>query len=73
MTYFKPFKVTFRKERDYTMAKNNYLEPYKTTLATRVDKALQQSLKNENIKSRFRVFGIRPLNHVAMVENFGPK
>ncbi len=55
------------------MVKNNYLEPYKTTLATRVDKALQQSLKNENINSRFRVSGIRPLNHVAMVGNFGPK
>jgi hypothetical protein len=40
------------------MAKNNYLELNKTTLATWVEKALQQFLKNENIKSRFRVFGI---------------
>jgi nitrate reductase NapE component len=54
------------------MAKNNYFEPNKTTLATWMDKTLQQSLKNENIKSRFRVFGILPLNHVAMVGKFGP-
>jgi hypothetical protein len=35
------------------MVKNKYLEPNKSTLATWVDKALQQSLKKENIKSRF--------------------
>jgi hypothetical protein len=29
-------------------------------------------LKKENIKSRFRVFGILPLNHAAMVGKFGP-
>jgi hypothetical protein len=52
------------------MAKNNYFEPNKTTLTTWVDKTLQQSLKNENIKSRFRVFKILPLNHVAMVGKF---
>jgi hypothetical protein len=37
-----------------------------------VDKALQQSLKKENIKSRFRVSKILPLNHAAMVGKFGP-
>jgi hypothetical protein len=37
-----------------------------------VDKALQQSLQKENIKSRFKVFGIWPLNLIAMVGNFGP-
>jgi hypothetical protein len=52
--------------------KNNFLELDKTTLATWVDKALQQSLKNENIKSRFRVFGISPLSHVVVVGKFGP-
>jgi hypothetical protein len=54
------------------MAKNNYFEPNKTTLTTWVDKTLQQSLKNENIKSRFRVFKILSLNHVAMVGKFSP-
>jgi nitrate reductase NapE component len=72
VTCFKPFKATFRKERDSTMVKNNYLEPNKTTLATWVDKASQQSLDNENIKSRFKVFGIWPLNCVAMVGKFSP-
>jgi hypothetical protein len=32
------------------MAKNNYLEPNKVTLVAWVDKALEQSLKKENIK-----------------------
>jgi len=58
VTYFKPFKITFRKKKNFTMAKNNYLEPNKVTLATWVDKALQQSLKKKNIKLRFKVYGI---------------
>jgi hypothetical protein len=53
VTCFKPFKTTFTKEGDYAMVKNNYLEPNKATLTTWVDKALQQSLKKEDIKSRF--------------------
>jgi hypothetical protein len=58
VTCFKPFKTTFRKERTSTMVKNNYLEPNKATLVAWVDKALQQPLKKENIKLRFKVFGI---------------
>jgi nitrate reductase NapE component len=54
------------------MVKNNYLEPNKTKIKAWVQKALQQSLKKGNIKSRFRVFRIWPLNHVAMVGKFGP-
>jgi inorganic pyrophosphatase len=54
------------------MAKNNYLEPHKTTLTTQVDKALQKSLKKENIKSRCKVSGIWPLNFIAMVGKCGP-
>jgi hypothetical protein len=52
---FKPFKTTFRKERTSTMVENNYLELNKTALTTWVDKALQQPLKKENIKLRFKV------------------
>ncbi len=37
-----------------------------------MDKALQQSSKNDNIKSRFRVSWIWPLNLVAMVGKFVP-
>jgi hypothetical protein len=29
---FKPFKTTFKKERDNTMVKNNHCEPNKCTL-----------------------------------------
>jgi PDZ domain-containing secreted protein len=53
------------------MVKNNYLEPNKVTLVARVDKALQQSLKKENVKLRFKVYGIYPLNPATMVEKFG--
>jgi hypothetical protein len=53
------------------MAKNNYLELNKVALIAWVDKALQQSLKKENIKSRFRVFGIWPLNLTTMVGKIG--
>jgi hypothetical protein len=54
------------------MVKNNYLELDKVTISAWVDKALQQSLKNENIKLRFRVSGILSLNHATMVGKFGP-
>jgi nitrate reductase NapE component len=37
-----------------------------------VDKALEHSLKKENINSRFKVCAIWPLNLVAMVGKFGP-
>jgi hypothetical protein len=54
------------------MAKNNYLELNKAKLVAWVDKALQQSLKKENIKLGFRVYGIWPLNPSTMVGKFGP-
>jgi hypothetical protein len=41
VTYFKPLKNAFRKEQDFTMAKNNYSKPNNVTLAKWVDKALQ--------------------------------
>ncbi len=69
---FKPFKTTFRKEKVFTMAKNNYLELDKVTLAAWVDEALQQSLKNENIKSWFKVYGIWPFNLITMVGKISP-
>jgi hypothetical protein len=59
VTCFKPFKVVFTKERVFTMVKNNCFKLDKTALTTWVDKA-QQSLKNENIKSRFKVSRIWP-------------
>jgi hypothetical protein len=47
---FKPFKTTFRKERDNNMVINNYNEPNKVTLASWVDKALDLVLFKRNIK-----------------------
>jgi nitrate reductase NapE component len=48
------------------------LQPDKIILVEWVDKALQQSLKKENIKFGFRVYEIWPLNSIAMVTKFGP-
>jgi hypothetical protein len=45
VTYFKPFKTVFRKERNVAMAKNNFLELDKITLVKWLEKTLQQSLK----------------------------
>jgi hypothetical protein len=69
VTYFKPLKNAFRKEREFTMAKNNYFELNNVTLVKWVNKVLQ-SKKNKN--SRFRVWEIWPLNLVAMLGKFNP-
>ncbi len=55
------------------MVKNNYLEPDKTIIKAWMEKALQQSLTKGNIKLRFRVSRIWPLNPVAIIGKFGPK
>jgi hypothetical protein len=44
VSYFKPFKTTFRKVRDSTMSKNNHMELDKITFVGWVDQALEQSL-----------------------------
>jgi hypothetical protein len=43
VNYFKPFKITFKKERDNAMVKNNHRELDKCTLASWVNKSLDQS------------------------------
>jgi hypothetical protein len=45
MTYFKPFKNAFKRERNFAMVVNNHFELNKITLARRADKALEKSLK----------------------------
>jgi len=52
---FKPFKTTFRKEKDNSMVKNNYIEPNKVTFIGWVDKALDLALCKKNIKNGFQV------------------
>jgi hypothetical protein len=41
---FKPFKTTFKKEKDGAMAKNNYLESNKITLVGWMDKVINETL-----------------------------
>ncbi len=66
VSYFRPFKSTFRKERDESMFKNNHKEPDKVTLGGLVDRTFNQSLSKQNIKARFKTIGIWPLNSKAM-------
>jgi len=48
---FKPFKNVFNNfEWDFIMAKNNYLEQNKVTLAKWVDKVVQQFLEKKKHK-----------------------
>jgi hypothetical protein len=48
------------------MAKNNYLEPNKITLAGHVDKALDQTLARRNFIWGLRAIRIWPFNLKAM-------
>jgi len=72
MSCFKPFKFAFRKERDSSMVRFNYLEPNKVTLVSWVDKALNQSLSKQNILSEFRATWVWPLNLRAMDDKTSP-
>ncbi len=64
--HFNPFKTTFTKERDGVMANKNYTNLNKIISTTWMDKAFNQSLTKQNIKSRFKVYRIWPLNPKAM-------
>lgn len=68
MVCFKLFKTTFRKEKDVIMVNNNYIEPYKITLASQVEKVLDQSLTKKNILLGFKVQRIQPLNPITIHE-----
>jgi hypothetical protein len=66
-SYFKPFKTTFRKERDaIIMVEGKYNKFNKITFIRWVDKTLNQSLTKHNIKARSKAIGIWPLNLKAM-------
>jgi hypothetical protein len=64
----KSFKIAFRRAKDSTMARNNYTEFNKVTLAGWLTKALEKCLNKQNIKSRFGVIIIFPLKPIAKVE-----
>jgi hypothetical protein len=69
---FKPFKTTFRKEKNVVMSKSNYMELDKITLIGWVDQALDKSITEQNIKFGFKVIGIYPLNLRAMDNKIEP-
>ncbi len=54
------------------MDEGNYVKLDNIILVTWVDKALKQSFTNYNIKSRFKVCIIWPLNSKAMAHRIGP-
>jgi len=51
---FKPFKIIFMKKKDNAMVKNIHCESNKCTLASWVDKILDQSLSKKYINSGFK-------------------
>jgi hypothetical protein len=55
VNYFKPFKTTFKKERDNNMVRNIYNEPNKATFVGWVNEALNMALSKRNIKNGFQV------------------
>jgi hypothetical protein len=58
VSHFKPFKTTFRKERDATMTIGKYQKPNKITFVGWVDKAIGQSLTKDKIRLGFKVIDI---------------
>jgi hypothetical protein len=45
VTYFKPFKNSFKRERNFAMVVNDYFELNKITLARWADKVFEKSLE----------------------------
>ncbi len=72
MVCFKPFKITFKKEKNIAMVRRNYIEPNKIVLARWVDKALNLALTRQNIMLRFKGTRIWPLNPRAMDSKTSP-
>jgi len=59
VSWFKPFKILFKKEKDNALVKNNHGKLNKCTLVNWVNKSLDQSLSKKYIKNGFSlVIGI---------------
>jgi hypothetical protein len=56
VSYFKPFKTSFRKEKNNSMVRNNYNELNKATLIAWVDKALDVVLSKRNIQEWVSIY-----------------
>jgi len=63
---FKPFKTTFKKERNTTLVGRNYTELNKITLIRWVDLTLDLTFRRKNIMLWFKGIRIWPLNPMAM-------
>jgi hypothetical protein len=69
---FKPFKQAFRLLRDVWTLRNKLRGASKEVLASWVSAALEKSLTEKNVKSRFRMIGIFSFNPLAMDGKMGP-
>jgi hypothetical protein len=68
---FKPFKQDFCFLRDMWTLRNKLKGASKEVLASWVSAALEKSLTEKNVKSRFRMTGIFPFNPLAMDGKMG--
>jgi hypothetical protein len=68
---FKPFETTFRKEKNISMVRRNYIKLDKIALVGWVDKALDLAFTRKNIMSRFKGIGIWAFNPKAMDSKIG--
>jgi hypothetical protein len=66
---FKPFKITFKKEKDNAMVKHNHC---KLISVDYVNNTLDQSLSRKNIKNGFGGARIWPFNAQAMDDIIKP-
>jgi len=62
---FRPFKFTFKREKNESMFKHNHRDLDKVTLAGWADKTLNRSLSKQN-QNRVKTTRIWPLNPRAM-------
>ncbi len=65
---FKPFNITFKRERNTTMFNRNYIKPYKIAFVRQVNNSLDHALIR-NITSGFKGTRIWPFDPRAMDEN----
>jgi hypothetical protein len=66
VSYFKPFKTTFRKVKDVAMFRTDHMDPNNITMVGWVDYAIDQSLIDKNMKYGFKTTCIWPFNLKAM-------
>ena len=71
ISYFKPFKQSFRAYRDAWRRQNIGKKVGKQELAQWVSLGLQKALTPKNIQNGFRTAGIQPLNKEAMLGKMG--